>query len=92
MCSDLLTKTIDLLRELSTMVEDLYNWLCLKCFGYQSNNKEENATCWNIATTLLVCLFDEIRAVIVVAEDAFNHLDRANKLYLWVYFRLIGLC
>ena len=33
--------------------------------------------------SLLVCLFDEIRAVRVVAEDAFNHPDRANKLYLW---------
>ena len=34
-------------------------------------------------TTLLVCLFDEIHAVRVVAEDAFDHPDRANELYVW---------
>ena len=37
---------------------------------------------WNIVTTLLVCLFDELRAR-VVEEDVFNHPDRANKIYLW---------
>ena len=31
--NDLLTKTTDFLRELSTVVEDLYHRLCLKCFG-----------------------------------------------------------
>ena len=82
MCYDLLTKTIDFLRELATVVEDLYDWLCLKCFGSQSPNKEARETCWNIATTLFMCLFDELRAVIVVVEDAFNHPDRANGLYL----------
>ena len=71
------------LRGLYTVVEDLYRRLCLKCFGYQSPNKEERSTCWNIVTTLLVCLFDELRTLIVVAEDAFNHPDRFNKLYLW---------
>ena len=45
------------------------------------------ATCWNIVTTLLVCLFDELRVVRVVAEDAFNHPDIANKLYLWGVFQ-----
>ena len=34
-------------------------------------------------TTLLVCLFDKLRAVRVVAEDAFNHPDRAKIIYLW---------
>ena len=34
-------------------------------------------------TTLLVCLFDKLGAVIVVTEDAFNHPGRSNKLYLW---------
>ena len=65
------------------MVEDLYHRMCLKCFGSQSPNKEARATCWNIVTTLLVCLFDELRAVRVVAEEAFNHPDKANALYLW---------
>ena len=37
-------------------------------------------------TTLLVCLFDELRAVRVVAEDSFNHPDRENELYLWGIF------
>ena len=34
-------------------------------------------------TNLLLCLFDELRAVIVVAEDAFNNPGRDNELYLW---------
>ena len=34
-------------------------------------------------TNLLVCLFDEICAVRVVAEYAFNYPDRAIKRYLW---------
>ena len=34
LCNDLLTKTINLLRELAMVVEDLYHWLCLKCFDY----------------------------------------------------------
>ena len=34
-------------------------------------------------TTLLVCLFDELRAVRVVAEDSFNHPGRVNEPYLW---------
>ena len=38
-------------------------------------------------TTLLLCLFDELRAVRVVAEDAFNHTDRANEIYLWGVFQ-----
>ena len=39
LCNDLLTKTIYFLRELVTVVEDLYHCLCLKCFSYQSCNK-----------------------------------------------------
>ena len=65
------------------MVEDLYHQLCLKCFDYQSPNKEARATCWNIVTTFLVCFFDELRAVRVVAEDVFNHPGISKKLYLW---------
>ena len=65
----------------------MYRRLCLKCFGSRSPNKEARATCWNIVTTILVCLFYELRAVIVVAEDAFNHPGRANKPYLWVLFQ-----
>ena len=34
-------------------------------------------------TTLLVCLFDELCAMIIVEEDAFNHTDRSNELYFW---------
>ena len=34
-------------------------------------------------TTLLVCLFDELSAVILVLWDAFNDADRAKELYLW---------
>ena len=64
------------------MVEYLYHRLCLKCFGSQSLNKEERATCWNIVTTILVCLFGELRDVRVVAEDEDNHPDRANEIYL----------
>ena len=30
-----------------------------------------------------MCLVDELRAVKVVVEEAFNHPDRSNKLYLW---------
>ena len=69
------------------MVEDLYHWLYLKCFGSRSPNKEAMATCWNIVTTLLVCLFDELHAARVVAEDAFNYPDRANEVYLWGVFQ-----
>ena len=76
----MLTKKIDFLRELATVVEDFYHRLCMKCFGYRSPNKEATETCWNIVTTIIVCLFDELRAVRLVAEDAFNHTDRSNKL------------
>ena len=65
------------------MVEDLYHRLCLKCFIYRISKKEARATCCNIVTTIIVCLFDELRAVRVVANDMFNHTDRANELYLW---------
>ena len=34
-------------------------------------------------TTLLVCLFDELRYVRLVEEEAFNHYGRAKELYLW---------
>ena len=34
-------------------------------------------------TTILVYLFDEIRAVRVVEEDAFKHPDISNEFYLW---------
>ena len=34
-------------------------------------------------TNILVCIFYELSAVIVVAEDAFNHHDRSKELYLW---------
>ena len=47
--------------------------------------------CWNIVTNLLVCLFDELRAVRVVDEDAFNHPDTSKNSTCGVYFRLIGL-
>ena len=30
LCNNLLTKIIDFLREMATVVEDLYHWLCLK--------------------------------------------------------------
>ena len=83
MYNDLLTKTIDLLRDLATVVEDLYHWLCLQCFGSRSPNKEARATCWNIVTTLLVRLFDELCSVMLVTEDAFNHHDRDKKINLW---------
>ena len=73
----------DLLRELATVMEDLYHHLCIKCFGSRSPNKEERYTCWNIVTTLFVCLLDELLAVRLVAEDAFNYPYRFNKLYLW---------
>ena len=33
LCNYLLTKTIIFLKELATVVEDFYRWLCLKCFG-----------------------------------------------------------
>ena len=39
LCNNMPTKIIYLLSELATVVEDLCNWLCLKCFGYQSPNK-----------------------------------------------------
>ena len=65
------------------MAEGLYHRIFLNCFGSRSLNKEARDTCWNIVTALLVCLFYELRAVRVVAEDEFNHPDRANKLYLW---------
>ena len=32
LCNDMLTKTMDLLGELATVVEDLYHGLCLKCY------------------------------------------------------------
>ena len=34
-------------------------------------------------TNLLVCLFYELCAVRVVAEDDFNHPDRENELSFW---------
>ena len=77
------TKTIDLLRELATVMEGLYHHLCLQCFFSQSTNKEARYKCWNIVTTIFVCLFDELLAVRVVVKDEFNYPDRANKLYLW---------
>ena len=80
LCNNILTKTIYFFRELDMVVGDLYHNLCLKCFGSKRPSKEARATCWNIATTLLVCLFDELRAVRVVSEDLFNHPDRANEL------------
>ena len=65
------------------VVEDFYHRICLKCFGYRSPNKEARDMCWDVLMTLLVCIFDELRAVQVVAEDAFNNPDRANEIYLW---------
>ena len=82
LCNDMLTKTIDLFQEMATVVEDFYHRVFLKCFGSQSPNKEARATCWNVVTTLLVCLVDELHAVRVVTEDTFNCSDRENKLYL----------
>ena len=73
----------DFLWEMATVAEDLYHHLYLKCFGSRSLNKEARATCWIIVTTLLVCIFDELHVVRVVADDAFNHPDRAKELYLW---------
>ena len=84
---NMLTKIIDFFRELSTVVVDLYHLLLLKGFGSQSPKKEASVTCWNIVKTLLVCLFDELRALRVVAGEAFNCLDIANELYLWVVFQ-----
>ena len=83
LCNDLLTKTIDFLRKLAPVVEDLYHPMCLKCFGSQGTNKEARDIFWNIVTTLLVFLSDKLCAVRVVSEDAFNYPDRANKIYLW---------
>ena len=83
MCNDLLTKTIDFLRELATVVDYFFHRLCLKCFGSQGPNKEARATCWNIVKTLSMCLFYELRAMRVVTEDTFNHPDRSNEIYLW---------
>ena len=83
MYNDMLTKNIYFFRELATVVEDLYHFLCLNCFGSQSPYKEASSTCWDFVTTLLVFLFDELRDVKVVAEDAFNHIARSNKIYLW---------
>ena len=77
LCNDLLTKK-NFLRELATVAEDLYHHLCLKLFGSRSSNKEARDTCWKIATTILLCIFEKLRAVRVVAEDAFNHSDRAK--------------
>ena len=37
----------------------------------------------NIVTNPFLCLFDELRAVILVVEDVFKHTDRNNELYLW---------
>ena len=34
-------------------------------------------------TTPLVCIFDELCAVGLVAEEALNHPDRPTELYLW---------
>ena len=73
------------------VVEDLYHLFCLKCFGSRITNKEAKAKCWNIVTTLLVCLFDELCDMRVVVEDAFNHPGIANELYVWGYYRLIEL-
>ena len=33
LCNNLRTKTIDFLWEMTTVVEDLYHRMCLKCFG-----------------------------------------------------------
>ena len=55
----------------------------LKYFESWSLNKEARDTCWNIVTNLQVWIFDELRAMRVVAEYAFNHPDRDNELYLW---------
>ena len=66
LCKNLITKTIYFLMGLALVVEYLYHWLCLKCFHSQSPKKEVRATFWNIVTTLLVCLFDELRAARVV--------------------------
>ena len=38
-------------------------------------------------TTILVCICDELRAVILLEEGGFNYPDRANELYLWVVLR-----
>ena len=65
------------------VVEDFYRWLFLGCFGSRSPNKEARATCCNIVTTLLVCLFDELQSVWVVEDYAFNRPDRANEIHLW---------
>ena len=84
MCNDLLTKTIDFLSEIPTVVEDLYHRIFRNCFGSRSPNKEARDTCWNIVTTLLVYIFGELCDFRVVAEDVFNHPDRSKELYLWV--------
>ena len=63
LCNYLLTKTIYFFREMAMVVEDLYHQLCLKLFDSRSPNKEARATCYNIVTTLLVCLFDELCSV-----------------------------
>ena len=81
LCNDLLTKTIDLFRELATAVEYLYHQICLQFFGSISPNKEARATCWNIVTTLI--FFNELLVILVVPEDVFNHPDRSNEIYLW---------
>ena len=40
LCNDLISKTIYFFWEISTVVEDLYHRLFLKCVGSQSSNKE----------------------------------------------------
>ena len=42
MCNNLLTKTIDFLSEMPTVVDDLYHRIFLKCFGSRSPNKKES--------------------------------------------------
>ena len=65
------------------MVGDLYHRIYIKYFGYRSPNKDAKAPCWNIVTTPLVCLFNELHVVRVVADDALKNPDIENELYLW---------
>ena len=65
------------------MVEDLYHRIFLKCSGSRSPKKEAISKCWNIVTTILVCLSNELLDLRIVVEDAFNHPDKSNELYFW---------
>ena len=40
MYNDLLTKAIEFLRGLAMVVEYLYHWICLECFGSRRSNKD----------------------------------------------------